>query len=61
MAEGPDKVKIVINVSDRFGMLALPGLDGKIDRDNVLIGNQAKFIAWCRSVFEHYFKMSGRY
>ncbi len=56
-----DEVRIVINVSDRFGMLALPGHDGKIDRDNVLLGNEAKFIAWCRSVFEYYLKISRRY
>jgi predicted transcriptional regulator len=42
-------------------MLALPGLDGQIDRDNVLIGCEEKFIAWCRKVFEHYFKMSEVY
>lgn len=55
-----DEVKIVINVSDRFGLLALPGLDGKIDRDDVLIGYESKFKDWCRSVFEYYFKASRR-
>jgi predicted transcriptional regulator len=53
-----DEVRIVINVSDRFGLLALPGLDGKIDRDNVLIGYESRFKDWCKSVFKQYFKVS---
>jgi len=55
-----DEVKIVINVSDRFGLLALPGLDGKIDRDDVLIGYDSRFKDWCKEVFEYYFKTSSQ-
>jgi predicted transcriptional regulator len=55
-----DEVKIVINVSDRFGLLALPGPDGKIDRDDVLIGYESRFKDWCKDVFEYYFKTSRR-
>ncbi|MBN2110219.1 MAG: DUF1724 domain-containing protein [Methanosarcinaceae archaeon] len=56
-----DEVRIIINVTDRFGLLALPGLDGNIDRDHVLIGFDEKFLDWCRRVFEYYLKMSSRY
>ncbi|AKB80610.1 hypothetical protein MSBR3_0032 [Methanosarcina barkeri 3] len=56
-ARSIDEVKIVINVSDRFGLLALPGPDGKIDRDDVLIGYDNRFKDWCKKVFEYYFKV----
>ncbi len=56
-----DEVRIVINVTDSFGMLALPGPDGKIDRDHVLIGYDEQFIKWCKAVFNYYFEISERY
>ncbi|WP_319507759.1 transcriptional regulator FilR1 domain-containing protein [uncultured Methanolobus sp.] len=56
-----DEVEIVINVSDRFGLLALPGPDGKIDRDNVLVGSDDLFIDWCKEVFEYYWRSAAYY
>ncbi|MBP1908769.1 helix-turn-helix transcriptional regulator [Methanolobus bombayensis] len=55
-----DEVRIIVNVTDRFGLLALPGPDGNVDRDHVLIGPDEKFIKWCRAAFLHYFEMSKR-
>lgn len=55
-----DELRIIVNVNDRFGMLALPGPDGKIDRDYVLIGYGSRFKDWCKSVFEYHFKASRR-
>jgi predicted transcriptional regulator len=56
-----NEVKIVINVTDRFGLLALPGLDGKVDRDHVLVGSDDVFIDWCKKVFEYYWGTAGHY
>lgn len=55
-----DELRIIVNINDRFGMLALPGPDGKIDRDYVLIGYGSRFKDWCKDVFEYYFKASRR-
>jgi predicted transcriptional regulator len=55
-----DELRIVINVNDRFGLLALPGPDGKLDRDYVLLGYEKRFKDWCKEVFEYYFNTSKR-
>ncbi len=49
-----DEVNIIINVSDSFGLIALPGPDGIIDRDMVLLGRTEQFKQWCRDIFEYY-------
>jgi predicted transcriptional regulator len=56
-----DEVNIIINVTDRFGLLALPGPDGKVDRDNVLVGSDDVFIDWCKKVFEYYWGTARHY
>ena len=55
-----DELRIIINVNDRFGLLALPGLDGKLDRDYVLFGYEKRFKDWCKEAFEYYFNVSKR-
>lgn len=55
-----DEIRLIINVTDSFGLLALPGSDGNIDRDHVLVGTDEKFINWCRAVFLHYVELSER-
>ncbi len=49
-----DEVNVIINVSDSFGLMALPGPDGVIDRDMVLLGCTEEFRQWCGDVFEYY-------
>ena len=43
-----------ININDRYGVIALPNLDGNIDRDLALLGHDEDFKQWCKDVFEYY-------
>ncbi|WP_440955626.1 helix-turn-helix transcriptional regulator [Methanosarcina sp. Mfa9] len=56
-----DEIKIALNVNDHYAFLGLPGQDGKIDRDCVLIGSDSGFKDWCRELFEYYWGRSSKY
>jgi predicted transcriptional regulator len=56
-----DDIRIVINISDRFGLLALPGRDGNIDRNLTLVGFDEDFRQWCMDVFEYYWERGSVY
>ncbi len=49
-----DDVKMAISASDRFATIALPNIDGDIDRQAVLFGYDSKFKEWCKELFEYY-------
>lgn len=56
-----DEVNMVINVNDRYGVIALPGPDGNIDRSMTLMGHDEDFKQWCRDVFEYYWEKAVPY
>ncbi|MGM0771435.1 MAG: helix-turn-helix transcriptional regulator [Halobacteriota archaeon] len=49
-------VRLVVNITDRFSVIAFPGFDGKIDRDLAIIGHDEDFRKWCSEIFEHYWE-----
>ena len=51
-----DEVNMIININDRYGVIALPDPDGNIDRDLTLLGHDEDFKQWCRDVFEYYWE-----
>lgn len=56
-----DEVNMVINVNDRYGVIALPGPDGNIDRSLTLMGYDEEFKQWCRDVFKYYWEKAAPY
>lgn len=56
-----DDIDIVVNITDRFGLIALPGNDGKIDRNLTLLGYDEAFKQWCTEVFEYYWERASTY
>ena len=56
-----DKVNVAINVNDNFCFVALPGFDGNIDRDSVIIGYDDDFKDWCKEVFDYYWEKATPY
>ena len=49
-----NKVNMAINVNDNFCFVALPGFDGNIDRDSIIMGYDEDFKDWCGEVFDYY-------
>lgn len=50
------EVNLVIEVSDKYGILTLPSKDGKIDQSACIMGLDSKSRRWCNEVFEHYWE-----
>ncbi|AKB84441.1 winged helix-turn-helix domain-containing protein [Methanococcoides methylutens] len=51
-----DEIRLVVNITDSFSLIAFPGFDGKIDRDLAIIGHDEDFRRWCSEVFNHYWE-----
>lgn len=56
-----DEIRLVVNITDRFSLIAFPDFDGKIDRDLTIIGHDEEFRKWCSEVFENYWEKATPY
>ncbi len=46
-------VPLALDLFDEFAAVALPGLDGNPDRNNIYLGSDPIFIGWNRELFEN--------
>lgn len=46
-------VPLTLDLFDKFAAVALPGLDGNPDRNNIYLGSDPIFIGWNRELFEN--------
>ncbi len=53
-----DKISVSVIVTDKFSMLELPGLDGKIDQNTAIFGYDDQFREWCKKLFQYYWEKS---
>ncbi len=51
-----DEIKISVIVTDKFSMLELPGLDGKIDQNTAIFGYDDQSREWCKKLFQYYWE-----
>ncbi len=51
-----DEIKISVIVSDKFCIIQLPGLDGKIDQNTAIFGYDDRFREWCKKLFQYYWE-----
>ncbi len=52
-----DEIKISVIITDKFSMLELPGLDGKIDQNTAIFGYDDQFMEWCKKLFQYYWEL----
>ena len=53
-----DDVNLLIDVNDRFGRMALPAQDGKVNHDETIFGHDLRLKRWCQDVFDHYWDIA---
>ncbi len=56
-----DGISVSVIVTDKFSMLELPGLDGKIDQNTAIFGYDDQFREWCKKLFQYYWEKTKLY